>query len=201
MKKQALSLSLLLMGTLLADAPATKPAAPAAAVKSFSKEEASQLFKQVVRTVDPFQVLQQLEAWKDLQAEMETEGKRRSDQMQKLAKKGGEIEKQLQTMGTTVKDSVKEAKQLEMYRIKQDLEIQEKQAQSHLQQMYEKGQADIYKEIEAVAKEIAQEEGILEIQAGGFLYADPSLDITNAIANRLNKRYRSEERRVGKECW
>lgn len=150
--------------------------------------------KKCFKIVDPYPVIQGSLEWQEKEASMRTAMETQQKELEKMAMEGERKKNELRTMANTLKKEAREAKELELFRIENDIKVKQQQAQRGLQEMYETTQMELYKQLGDITKEIAQEQGVLVVQAGGILYADPAVDISNTIVERANQKYTSAKK-------
>lgn len=125
----------------------------------------------------------------DAQTRMKSKYGAERDQLEKQAKA-------LQAKAETLKNGkdVSEDKKVEFIRLKRDLDEKTRNFARKVEQDEVKIRQDMVTLVFRAAYEVAQRKGInfmVDVTAGGVLYADQSMDMTNDVMAEVNKLWKS----------
>ena len=142
-----------------------------------------------IGVIDLQKVLETSAAGKAIQAELKTKNDKMAADLQK---KGGEIEKiskRLERESMVMSKEMREEKEREQ-RIKvNDFKTLQKRYRSELQKLQGELMQQLQTKINAVTQEIGKKEGYLLIMdKRGVIYAPTSVDLTDKLIQRLNKK-------------
>lgn len=139
--------------------------------------------------VDPYKIIPNLAQWTDERGKIQKELETRTKQIEDLKNSYTKKAQELQSMGNLVKDSAKEAALKELKRLETNIQIEQQSFQEYAERASQEAQMAIFREIEAAAKEYAQQNSIDFIFAGGAIYVNGKFDISETISELMNKRY------------
>ena len=142
-----------------------------------------------IGVIDLQKVLETSAAGKAIQAELKTKNDKMAADLQK---KGGEIEKiskRLERESMVMSKEMRDEKEREQ-RIKvNDFKTLQKRYRSELQKLQVELMQQLQTKINAVTQEIGKKEGYLLIMdKRGVIYAPTSVDLTDKLIQRLNKK-------------
>ena len=188
-------ISLIFMGCIatnsFADIDVNKSAAAPTSMTAMPKN--SDALK--IRFVDPYKVIQGLEQWKDegmrIQKELEARNNVIEEKKAQYTKRANE----LQSMGSTAKQSVKDAKREELLTLQNDIQIKTQSLQEYAERTSQEAQLAVFKEIEAATHEVAQEMQLDLVLAGGALYVSEKIDVSHMVIEKMNAKYQAQKRR------
>lgn len=152
-----------------------------------------------IRVVDPYQIIGGLDQWKDETEKIQKEAESRSAKIRELQDTHAKKATELKTMSSAVKDSVKESKNEELLKLENEIRIKAQSLEQYGERAMQEAQMKILKEIENTLKEISKEQSINAVFAGGFLYADEWLNISNEVVERMNKAYAATKKKDDKK--
>ena len=75
------------------------------------------------------------------------------------------------------------------------MQIKKQTLQEYAERVSQEAQMKILKEIEKTTKEIAEEQNIDIVLAGGILFVDEKIDITKEVVSRMNKKYAAKKKK------
>lgn len=162
--------------------PAAPAPAPTAPKRDFSNVK--------IAFMDPYIVLDKSKEWAEQAEIIKSDFETRAKTIQSLEMEKQKIEKELENMGNAATPAARENKQKKLLSIQNDIMIEQRAAQEIPQQRVQMAQMEILKKIENAAQKIAKDLGIDIVLAGGTLYVNERLDITQLIADELNKGYK-----------
>lgn len=114
-------------------------------------------------------------------------GKERND----LEKQGENLKKKAETLKNP---KLSEEKKLEFIRLKQDLDQKTRNFLRKVEQDELKLRQEMITLVFSATYEVARSKGfnfVVDITAGGVLYADQSMDLTNFVLDEVNKQYKA----------
>ncbi len=149
--------------------------------------------------VDLAKIVPLLKEYQDIEAAMrqEDEGKRRM--LEGLSKEFQTLQQELASAGSTMKPSVRETKIERARDLQKTMEVKAQTYEEAHQRRGQEIQMRLFKQIEEVAEEIRKEMGLKAIFAGAVLCYDRSLDISEAVAQRMNTLYAAKKARQEKD--
>ncbi|MBQ4568179.1 MAG: OmpH family outer membrane protein [Desulfovibrio sp.] len=119
----------------------------------------------------------------------------------KYSKERDELEKQgkaLQKKAEALKDpKASEEKKLAFIRAKQDLDQKTRNFMRKVEQEELTLRQDMVKRVFSATYEVARAKGfdfVVDITAGGVLYADKSMDLTTDVLEEVNKQYKADQK-------
>jgi len=186
--KKALLLSVILssLTSILAVDPNQKTAAEITTAQQTKKNAE-------IRYVDPYKIIPKLEQWNDERARIQKDLDARSRQIEDLKVAYSTKANELQTKGNLLSEAGKNNAIKELSRLETDIKFEQQSFQETAERVSQEAQVVIFREIETVAKEYAQANGIDMIFAGGAIYVNEKYDISDTIANMMNKKYLAQK--------
>lgn len=143
-----------------------------------------------IGVVDLQTIATESEPAKAFNAEMEKKyGKERDS----IEKKGAALKKQAEGLKGS---KVSEQKRVDFIKAKQKLDQQAHNYTRKVQQDEVKNRQDMITLIFSAAYEVAKAKGynfVVDVNAGGVLYADRSMDLTQAVLEQVNKIYKEKQ--------
>ncbi|HEU5116142.1 MAG TPA: OmpH family outer membrane protein [Isosphaeraceae bacterium] len=144
-----------------------------------------------------------------LKDEIEVEAKAKQAELTKLMSDAQQVAKEMESFQPGSEDFKKHDAKMSEYRIRLDSERE--QAQKEFAAKEAEALATIYKEIEAVVKQVAEynqmnyvvrvsnepvsgsdPNSVMAAMSRAVVYSDPSMDITNVVVSSLNARYQAQ---------
>jgi len=99
-----------------------------------------------------------------------------------------ELQEEIQKKSSVWNDQKKQEKAIELQRMGRDYRAKQEDAQMELKKMEEEQLGPIRKQLEVVIEKVAKEKGLLMILPSEVvLYADDSIDVSDAITKALNE--------------
>lgn len=148
-----------------------------------------------IRFVDPYKVIQGLEQWKDEGMRIQKELQTRNDVIEEKKTLYGKKANELQSMGSTAKQSVKDAKREDLLTLQNDIQIKTQSLQEYAERVSQEAQMSVFKEIEAATHEVALEMQLDLVLAGGALYVSEKIDVSQVVVEKMNIKYQAQKRR------
>ncbi len=167
------------------------PAGPSVIAKDSTKSVPETV---KIRYIDPYKIVPNLEQWKDERNIVQADLDARAKQIEELRTLYTTKTNEIQSMGSMAKDKAKESAIEELRQLETSIQIKQQTFQEHAERAGQEAQMKIFKEIETVAKEYAQENNIDFIFAGGAIYVADAYDISDEIAQRMNKKYLAQRK-------
>ncbi len=146
--------------------------------------------------MDPYGVLDKSKEWEAQAETIKADFESRAKAIQAMDAERQKLETELANMGNAATASARENKQKKLLSLQSEIEIEKRAAQEIPQQRAQMAQMEILKKIEAAAQKIAKELGIDVILAGSTIYTNERIDITQLIADELNKSYKPAPKAV-----
>lgn len=143
-----------------------------------------------IGVVDLQTIATESEPAKAFNAEME---KKYSKERDSIEKKGAALKKQAEGLKGS---KVSEQKKVDFIKAKQKLDQQANTYQRRVQQDEIKNRQEMITLIFSAAYEVAKAKGynfVVDVNAGGVLYADRSMDLTKAVLEQVNKIYKEKQ--------
>lgn len=175
-----------------------KVATPASAsVKVTADKTVDKNFSGVkIAFMEPYGVLDKSDEWKVVAETIKADIEQRTQKITKMTIDYQKKEAELKSMGNAVSPAAKEKKQKELLSLKNSIEIEQRAAQEIPQQQAQMAQMSMLKKVEAAANKIAKEYGIDIVLAGSTIYVADRIDITQLVADELNKNYKPAAKKV-----
>ncbi len=142
-----------------------------------------------IRYVDPYKIIPKLEQWNDERVKIQKELENRSAQIENLKVAYSTKANELQTKGNILSEAAKATALKELNRLETDIKFEQQSFQETAERSSQEAQVAIFREIEAAAKEYAQSNGIDFVFAGGAIFVNEKYDISDIIADIMNKKY------------
>jgi Skp family chaperone for outer membrane proteins len=142
-----------------------------------------------IRYVDPYKIIPKLEQWNDERVKIQKELENRTRQIEELKTAYTTKANELQSKGNLVTDVAKDNAIKELKRLETNIQIEQQSFQEYAERASQEAQITIFKEIESTAKAYAQANGIDFVLAGGAIYVNEKYDISDIIADTMNKKY------------
>lgn len=99
-----------------------------------------------------------------------------------------ELQEEIQKKSSVWNDQKKQEKAMDLQRMGRDYRAKQEDAQMELKKMEEEQLGPIRKQLEVVIEKVAKEKGLLMIiPSEVVLYADDSIDVSDAITKALNE--------------
>ncbi len=175
--------------------PSTKIAdLTVAQLQDLVKETVHTELRNQIRVVDPMKTVQGDPYWLDKAADLQKEQDRRTKDIERVAMERQRKGEDLKTKATVLKRDAIENMELELARLDNEIKVKQQQAQRDLQEMYEMSQMEIYKHISEITKEISEKEGVCLVQAGGLIFADPVVDMSEQVIELSKQKYNQEKK-------
>lgn len=192
------ALTLLANSALVADAQkAATKAAPVIKTTTVKKSAPEKNFSNVkIGFIDPYGVLEKSKEW---QAKSDMLRAGVEERAKKIAKLEADLQKktaELKNMGNAAKQSAKEEKGKELLSLENSIMIEKRALQEIPQQQAQAAQYEILKKIETVSKKIAESNKIDTVLAGSTIYVNNRIDITDLVADELNKSFTPAAQKV-----
>lgn len=162
------------------------PAAPA--TLDHSKAESAK-----IRYVDPYKIIPKLEQWNDERVKIQKELDTRAKQIEDLKTAYSTKANELQSKGNLLSEAGKANGIKELNRLETDIKFEQQSFQETAERTSQEAQVVIFREIEAAAKEYAQTHSIDFVFAGGAIFVNEKYDISDTIADIMNKKYLAQK--------
>jgi Skp family chaperone for outer membrane proteins len=156
------------------------------------------LVKKVVAFIDPMAIIQkQPDELKDENERIKKEYDRRVKEFNTLKETVMKKEAELKAIENTLNDAAKEKRKEELVNLYTQAQLKEKGLQEYMQRVYQELEGKMLKKIQAAADEIARQEGLIIVLAGGIVYSDEKLDISDKVFKKMNEQYNQEKKKKG----
>lgn len=146
-----------------------------------------------IRYVDPYRIIPKLEQGNDERMKIQKELENRSKQIEDLKLAYTTKANELQSKGNMLNETAKATAIKELNRLETDIKFEQQSFQEIAERASQEAQMTIFREIEAAAKEYAQANGIDFVFAGGAIYVNEKYDISDTIADIMNKKYLAQK--------
>lgn len=156
------------------------------------KEKADEEFEVIVRTIEPFKIINRLDEVKDQAVDIKKELEDRMNGINKLKETFQKKSEELQSMGSAVKTTVKETKREELITMRNEIETKEKMLQDYAQRLQQDAEKKIFEKLTQTAKVIAEKLSI-DIIVANVVYASEKIDISDEFITYLNNEYRKKK--------
>jgi len=127
--------------------------------------------------------------WRDLIADLKKDLDKRAT---KIREKQTELQKKSK-QAEEARDNDEDTR-AHLMKLQNEIEIDVKSYQSYSGKVVQEMQGKFGEKVKDAAQEIAQEQGWTHVIPGPLVYASPESDITDEVIERLNKKYRSDQR-------
>lgn len=143
--------------------------------------------------IDFQKVLRESEAGKSVQKEIQKEGQGMETELQDLAGKIEDLEKQLSRDSMVMDKEKRREKQQELEDKKRDFQSKREEYQTRFREMESELVGKLQDEIFSIAEEIGRKEGyLLIIERSAAIYYPDSIDITGRVIKEYNERFGAE---------
>lgn len=143
-----------------------------------------------IGVIDFQKVLKESEAGKKVQQKLQEQGKQMEAELQGIARKIEELNKQLSRGAMVMSEEKRQEKQRELEIKKYDFQTQRKKYQSEFREMESKMVGKLRSEIFSIAEEIGKQRGyLLIIEKSAAVYYPDSIDITSEVITKYNDRF------------
>lgn len=142
-----------------------------------------------IRYVEPYIIIPKLEQWNDERLKIQKELENRTKQIEDLKTAYTTKATELQSKGNILSEIGKTNAIKELNRLETDIKFEQQSFQETAERTSQEAQKAIFREIETAAKEYAQKNGIDFVFAGGAIYVNDNYDISDMIADIMNKKY------------
>ncbi|MGE0206470.1 MAG: OmpH family outer membrane protein [Candidatus Babeliales bacterium] len=143
--------------------------------------------------INPFEILEKSDEYKDELKRIEKELDARKAQLKSLEDTAMKKKTELETMANALSESARDRKREELVNLEAQYRIKLQGAQEYAQSAEEKARMRILKKIQDEAEGLAKEEGRIMVIAGGVIYGAQPIDLTSKVTERLNKKYKAEK--------
>jgi len=146
-----------------------------------------------IRYVDPYKIIPKLEQWNDERVKIQKELDTRAKQIEDLKTAYSTKANELQSKGNLLSEAGKANGIKELNRLETDIKFEQQSFQETAERTSQEAQVAIFREIEAAAKEYAQAQSIDFVFAGGAIFVNEKYDISDTIADIMNKKYLAQK--------
>lgn len=177
-------------------AKVAKAITPASAsVKTTADKKAEKNFANVnIAFMEPYGVLDKSKEWEAQADKIKADIEKRTQKITKMVADFQKKDAELKSMGNVASASAKEKKQKELLSLKNSIEIEQSAAKEIPQQQAQMAQMGMLKKIEAAAKKIRKAHSIDIVFAGSAIDVAERIDITQLVADELNKNYKPADK-------
>lgn len=168
-------------------------------VADLSVKELQEMIRETVTSilafVDPYFILSQLEEVKDAERKLKGDLEMKEKQLIDIQSKIKQKEEELRTKASALSPDARERYQADIMSLRAQGQTKLEGLQAFMQQAQQELEVRFMKKIQEAADEIAQEKGIILVHGSGVVSASKALDISQKVAERLNKKYADEKRK------
>ena len=161
------------------------------AIKNIVKD----VIKESMGYIDPFMILEQSEEYKDELKKVEKELDGRKQQLKSLEEAAMKKKTEIETMGNALSESAKDRKREEFGQIEAQYRIKLQSAQEYAEKADQQARVKVLKKIQEEAVTLAKDENRILVMAGGVIYGEQPVDLTQKVLTRLNDKYSAENQK------
>jgi outer membrane protein len=151
------------------------------------------VIKETMGYIDPFIILEQSDEYKDELKNIEKELEGRKQQLKSLEEAAMKKKTEIETMGNALNETAKDRKREEFGQIEAQYRIKLQSAQEYAEKADQQARMKVLKKIQEEAMSLAKEENRILVLAGGVIYGEQPVDLTQKVLTRLNANYSAEK--------
>jgi Skp family chaperone for outer membrane proteins len=169
-------------------------------VADLSMRELQQMIKDTVQSliafVDPFYILSKYDEVKDAEQKLKTDFEAKERQLIEIQTKIKQKEDELRTKASALSPDAREKYAADIMSLRAQGQTKLESLQAFMQQAQQELEVRFLKKIQETAEEVAKEMGIILVQGAGIVFGAKALNISDKVAERLNKKYNEEKRKT-----
>lgn len=173
----------------------TKNALPAGISADALKNVVREVIQESIGYIDPFLILEKSEEYKDELRGIEKELEGRKQQLKSLEEAAMKKKTEIETMGSALSESAKERKREEFGNIEAQYRIKLQSAQEYAEKADQQARMKVLKKIQEEAMALAKDENRILVMAGGVIYGEQPVDLTQKVLTRLNDKYKAGKKK------
>lgn len=148
-----------------------------------------------IGAVDPMRVLEGSLEYREGIEHIEKELEARKNELQNLEQQITKKRSEFETAAPTLNEAGRKERIDTITELQIKYQSRMQTAQQYAQGAEEDLRSKVLRKTQKVVADIAKERGLKIVFAGGILYADELLDITQEVVTRLNKEYEQEKKK------
>lgn len=148
-----------------------------------------------IGAVDPMRVLNDSLEYRQGISNIEKELENRKKEIQNLERDITKKRTEFEAAAATLNEAGRKQRIEDVTELQLKYQSKMQTAQQYAQTAEEELRSKVLRKVQEVVTDIAKEMGLKLVFAGGVIYADKSIDITDKVVTRLNKKYEDEQKK------